>query len=303
MPYIDKLSVLCSECGCEIKTNELLKNHTTFRIGGNCSIMVLVNSLKSLQTILKFLRTENIRYFVLGRGSNIIAADEGFDGVVLKIGKDFSEIKLASETEIFCTAGVSLKDVCLFALENSLEGMEFAYGIPGSCGGALFMNAGAYGGEISDVIESAHYLSNTSEICSITAPEMNLSYRNSIFTENREFIITDMIFKLHKGDRTEIKSRMDELMERRRAKQPLEYPSAGSTFKRPEGSYASLLIEQCGLKGMSVGGAQVSTKHSGFVVNTGNATCHDVLALTEKVKGIVKEKTGFMLELEPLLLK
>lgn len=303
MPYIDKLSALCREYGCEIKTDEPLKNHTTFRIGGNCCAMVYVNSAESLLAFLSFLKTENIRYFVLGRGSNIIAADEGFDGVILKIGRDFSEIRLLNETEIFCSAGASLMEVCLFALENSLEGMEFAYGIPGTCGGALFMNAGAYGGEVKDIIKSAHYIDGSGDICEIQAEEMSLSYRHSLFAEHTDYVITDMIFSLKKGSPAEIKAKMDDLMERRRTKQPLEYPSAGSTFKRPEGSYASLLIEQCGLKGLSVGGAQVSTKHSGFVVNTGGATCGDVLELTEKVSRIVKEKTGFELELEPLLLK
>lgn len=303
MPYIDKLSALCREYGCEIKIDEPLKNHTTFRIGGNCRAMVYVNSAESLQAFLSFLKTENIRYFVLARGSNIIAADEGFDGVILKIGRDFSEIRLLNETDIFCTAGASLMDVCLFALEKSLEGIEFAYGIPGTCGGALFMNAGAYGGEVKDIIKSAHYVDSAGKICEIQAEEMSLSYRHSLFAEHTDYVITDMIFSLKKGSPAEIKAKMDDLMERRRTKQPLEFPSAGSTFKRPEGSYASLLIEQCGLKGLSVGGAQVSTKHSGFVVNTGSATCGDVLELTEKVSRIVKEKTGFELELEPLLLK
>ncbi len=303
MPYIDKLSALCREYECEIKTDEPLKNHTTFRIGGNCRAMVYVNSAESLLAFLSFLKTENIRYFVLGRGSNIIAADEGFDGVILKIGRDFSEIRLLNETDIFCTAGASLMDVCLFALENSLEGIEFAYGIPGTCGGALFMNAGAYGGEVKDIIKSAHYIDSTGKICEIQPEEMSLSYRHSLFAEHTDYVITDMIFSLKKGEQSDIKAKMDDLMERRRTKQPLEFPSAGSTFKRPEGSYASLLIEQCGLKGLSVGGAQVSTKHSGFVVNTGSATCGDVLELTEKVSRIVKEKTGFELELEPLLLK
>lgn len=303
MPYIDKLSALCREYECEIKTDEPLKNHTTFRIGGNCRAMVYVNSAESLLAFLSFLKTENIRYFVLGRGSNVIAADEGFDGVILKIGRDFSEIRLLNETDIFCTAGASLMEVCLFALENSLEGIEFAYGIPGTCGGALFMNAGAYGGEVKDIIKSAHYVDSTGKICEIQPEEMSLSYRHSLFAEYTDYVITDMIFSLKKGEQSEIKAKMDDLMERRRTKQPLEFPSAGSTFKRPEGSYASLLIEQCGLKGLSVGGAQVSTKHSGFVVNTGGATCGDVLELTEKVSKIVKEKTGFELELEPLLLK
>lgn len=303
MPYIEKLSALCSKYHCEIKENEPLDIHTTFRIGGKCHAMIFVNSIEMLIDISAFLNKENIPHFVLGRGSNIIVSDEGYNGVILKVGKAFSQIKLINETDIFCTAGSSLKDVCLFALENSLEGMEFAYGIPGTCGGALFMNAGAYGGEIKDVVISAHYIDNDNQLTEITSENMSLSYRHSLFAENTEYIITDMIFRLKKGNPEEIKSKMDDFMGRRRDKQPLEYPSAGSTFKRPEGSYASLLIEQCGLKGMSVGDAQVSEKHSGFVINTGNATCKDVIELTDKVREIVKEKTGYELELEPLVLK
>ncbi len=302
MPYIDKLSALCSEYGCEIKIEEPLNVHTTFRIGGNCRAMVFVNSAEALNGISKFLKTENISSFILGRGSNIIASDNGFDGVILQIGKAFSKIELLNDTNIFCTSGVSLMDVCLFALENSLQGLEFAYGIPGTCGGALFMNAGAYGGEMKDVIKSANYINSENKLIEISLHEMMLSYRHSMFSEHQDFIITDMIFSLEKGNHEEIKNKMDDFMGRRRDKQPLEYPSAGSTFKRPEGSFASLLIDQCGLKGMSVGGAEVSTKHSGFVINKANATCKDVLALVENVSDIVKEKTGYVLELEPLVI-
>lgn len=304
MPYIDKLTEICSKFGCELKTYEPLNVHTTFRIGGKCRAMVFVNSADALLEITGCLKSENIRYFVLGRGSNVIAADEGFNGVVLLMGNDFSEIRLLNETDIFCTAGTSLKDVCLFALENSLSGMEFAYGIPGTCGGALYMNAGAYGGEVKDVVLSARYADvGSGVIKNVQCTDMDLSYRHSMFSGRVECIITDMIFRLERGERSRIKSHMDELMAKRREKQPLEYPSAGSTFKRPEGSYASLLIEQCGLKGLSVGGAQVSEKHSGFVVNTGGATCNDVLKLTDKVIEAVYKKTGFRLELEPLILK
>lgn len=302
MPYIEKLSEVCSENGCDIKISEPLDKHTTFKIGGKCKAMVYINSAGSLLNVLSYLQRNNINFFVLGRGSNVIASDEGYDGVVLLMGKDFSEIKLINETDIYCTAGASLKDLCLFALENSLKGLEFAYGIPGTCGGALFMNAGAYGGEIKDVIKSSHYIDEQG-INIIEKDKMDLSYRHSIFSEHRSFIISDMIFHLDRGDKAEIKAEMDTLMKRRRDKQPLEYPSAGSTFKRPKGSYASLLIEQCGLKGMSVGGAKVSEKHSGFVINTGNATCRDVLELSERVIKIVNEKTGYKLELEPLVLK
>lgn len=303
MTYTDELSSLCRKLCCECRAEESLKRHTTFKIGGNCKILININSSNSLKEILKFLKERNIKYFVLGKGSNILADDNGFDGVILKISKDFSHIEKVRETEIFCTSGTSLNKLCIFAMENSLSGLEFAYGIPGTAGGALFMNAGAYGGELRDVVKSAHYINEACEICSIDAKDMKLSYRQSIFSEQSDWIITDMTFSMIKGDYEQIKEKMNELMNKRKDKQPLEFPSAGSTFKRPEGSYASLLIEQCGLKGMSVGGAEVSTKHSGFVINKGDATFEDVIKLTDKVRKCVLEKTGYQLELEPIILK
>lgn len=303
MTYTDELSSLCRKLCCECRAEESLKRHTTFKIGGNCKILININSADSLKEILKFLKERNIKYFVLGKGSNILADDKGFDGVILKISKDFSRIEKMGETEIFCTAGTSLSELCIFAMENSLSGLEFAYGIPGTAGGALFMNAGAYGGELKDVVRSAHYIDGNCELCSIHAEDMKLSYRHSIFGEKSDWIITDMTFSLLRGNREQIREKMNELLHKRKDKQPLEFPSAGSTFKRPEGSYASLLIEQCGLKGLSVGGAEVSTKHSGFVINKGDATFDDVIDLTDKVRKCVLEKTGYHLELEPIILK
>lgn len=303
MPYIKELCSLCERLDCEYKLNEPLKNHTTFKIGGQAKILVQINSEKSLVKLLSFLREKNIKFFILGKGSNILADDNGFDGVILKISKDFSEIKLTGENEVYCTAGTSLSELCLFSLDHSLSGLEFAYGIPGTAGGALFMNAGAYGGEIKDVVVSARYIDKNGNIRTIKNEDMNLSYRHSIFSDNSDNIIIDMIFSLKSGEKSEIKSQMDELLKKRKDKQPLEYPSAGSTFKRPEGSFASLLIDQCGLKGLTVGNAQVSEKHSGFVINKGGATFEDVIKLTDEVKKIVKEKTGYQLELEPIVLK
>ncbi|MBE6844158.1 MAG: UDP-N-acetylmuramate dehydrogenase [Ruminococcus sp.] len=303
MLYTDELCSLCRELGCEYKLNEPLSRHTTFKIGGNAGMVAEINSEIQLVEIVKFLRKNNVKFFVLGKGSNILADDNGFDGVILKISDKFSEIKIQDENLIYCTAGTSLSRLCMFALEHSYSGLEFAYGIPGTAGGALYMNAGAYGGEIRDVIVSARYVDKNGDIVSVNAEDMNLSYRHSAFSENADNIIVDMVFRLEKGEKAEIKAKMDELLQKRKDKQPLEYPSAGSTFKRPQGSYASLLIEQCGLKGMSVGGAQVSEKHSGFVINTGGATSEDVLRLTDKVREIVNEKTGYMLELEPIILK
>ena len=303
MSYKNELLALCGRLGCQCRENEPLKAHTTFKIGGNAEAVVFIDSSKSLSEILGFLKEKNVRCFVIGKGSNILADDNGFDGVIIKIGKDFSEIKLTGDNEIYCTAGASLSEVCKFALDNSLTGLEFAYGIPGTAGGGLYMNAGAYGGELKDVVKSAHYIDTDGGIKEINAPDMELAYRTSIFAKKKDLIITDMTFSLKKGDKADIKAKMDELMDKRRTKQPLEYPSAGSTFKRPEGSYASLLIEECGLKGLTVGGAQVSEKHSGFVINVGGATFDDVMKLTQKVQDIVLEKTGFKLELEPIILR
>ena len=221
MPYIERLAAICSNIGCGFKTNELLKSHTTFKIGGICKCFIDVNNAESLQKILYFLKQENVSYFVMGRGSNILASDEGYDGVILHIGKLFSNIEIINDTDIRCTAGVALKDICLFAMENSLTGLEFAYGIPGTCGGALYMNAGAYCGEIKDVVKSARYIDEKNSIRDIATNEMCLSYRHSIFSEYQNSIITDMIFSLKKGNKENINAKMNELMGRRRDNSPL----------------------------------------------------------------------------------
>lgn len=221
--------------------------------------------------------------------------------MVILIGNDFSEISSLSDTEIYCQSGALLSSFCVFARENSLSGAEFAYGIPGSVGGAVYMNAGAYGGEIKDIISYCDVIDENDELKRLTPEELCLSYRHSSIM-GTEKIIVGAAFSLRKGDASEIKSAMDDFMSRRKTKQPLEYGSAGSTFKRPEGSYASLLIDECGLKGYSVGGAQVSEKHAGFVINKDNATFSDVMSLIEDVKRIVKEKTGYVLECEPVII-
>ena len=289
------------EIGCKVLKNEPLSNHTTFKVGGECQALIYINSTYNLLELINLSNNNKIPFIVIGKGSNLIVDDDGYDGIVFLMGNDFSDISMLDETTIRCNAGTALSNICLFALEHSLTGLEYAWGIPGTVGGAVYMNAGAYGGEISDVIESCDYINDYGKLCTFTKEQMDLSYRHSIFSDNK-YIITDSTFKLDKGDKVEIKKKMDELLQRRKDKQPLEYPSAGSTFKRPEGSYASMLIEQCGLKGLTVGGAQVSTKHSGFVVNIGNASSKDILTLIEKVKAIVKEKTGYVLECEPKII-
>lgn len=301
MSYIDELTALCKRLGCRITPECSLSEYITFRFGGPCRALISVNSAESAAELLKYLRGNSIKYGIIGRGSNVIAADEGFDGVVLLFGGDFAGIRIEGET-ITCQAGALLAAACVQAQQNSLTGMENLFGIPGTVGGALYMNAGAYGSEMADIVVSAEYIDADGNLRTITKDEMKLSYRHSIFSES-SYVIVSVTMKLEKGNSDEIKNAMNECMSKRAAKQPLEYPSAGSTFKRPQGSYASLLVDQCGLKGFTCGGAMVSEKHSGFVVNKGYATCADVLELCDKIKEIVKEKTGYVLELEPVILR
>lgn len=295
-----ELQKLCETLGCRVQTAEPLRNHTTIRIGGACAAFVNINSTETLQQVLCFCREQKVPYSVMGNGSNILVSDNGYPGVILHLGRDYSAITMDG-TMLCCQAGATLSKIGKVALEGSLSGMECLAGIPGTVGGALYMNAGAYGGEMANVTVSAHYMRPDGTVMEIQNDQMHLGYRSSIFRGN-DWIILDVTLKLQPGRYGAIKDEMDSLMARRRAKQPLELPSAGSTFQRPVGSYASFLIDQCGLKGASVGDAQVSTKHAGFVVNTGKATCRDVLELCEFVKQTVREKTGYQLELEPVIL-
>ncbi len=290
LSYAEKL-------GCCCLLNEPLKKHTTFKIGGPCSAMVLANSEQSIASMLRFCTENDIKTLVIGNGSNLLVSDNGFDGVVIVVGKDFQGIKLLDDTTIEVLAGTTLSQLCMFALQNELTGLEFAYGIPGTVGGAVFMNAGAYDGDISTVIDSANAVDFNGKVLNFTVKQMVLSYRKSVF-HDIDCVITKAVFKLKKGDKTAIKEKMDDLMLRRKTKQPLEFPSAGSTFKRPLGSFAGKLIDDCGLRGYSVGGAQVSEKHCGFVINKDNASFDDVLTLIKNVQNIVCEKTGCCLECE-----
>ena len=287
--------------GAAVLMNEPMKSHTSFCIGGPCDIMIKINCEALLCELIKLCSENSVKYYIVGRGSNILVSDEGLRGAVLLIGKDFGSVRVKGDI-IECEAGASLAAVCNVALENSLTVLEFAYGIPGSVGGAVFMNAGAYGGEMKDVLVSCRYIDENGKIKELPLEKMELSYRHSFFSE-RELCITSVKMRLQKGERDKIKDRMDTLMERRRDKQPLEYPSAGSTFKRPEGDFAARLIEVCGLKGTSCGGAEVSTKHSGFVINKGNATFKDVMGVVDTVKQKVKEQTGVTLECEVLIME
>lgn len=293
---IIKIIQMAEEYGCEVLKDECLSNHTTFKIGGPCKAFISVNSSESLEKLIKIADEEKYPYFILGRGSNLLFDDRGFNGVVFHLGSDFSNIKLIDDVTIHADAGCSLMNVCRFAYENGLSGLEFAFGIPGSVGGAVYMNAGAYGGEIKDVLVSAKAF-DKKQIKEFNLDEMDLSYRHSIFQEN-DFVITEAVFRLVKKDKSEIKALMDDYLKRRKEKQPLEFPNGGSTFKRPVGQFAGKLIQDSGLKGFNVGDAEVSQKHCGFVINKGNASFEDVTGLIKQVQEIVKAKTGFFLECE-----
>ncbi len=286
---------LCRDLGLGCKLNEPMKNHTGFKTGGEADIFVTVGDTDALSCLLETAKALNIPTFILGKGSNLLVSDKGIEGAVISLS-GLDKISIEGD-KITAGAGASLTALCVFAANEGLSGLEFAYGIPGTVGGGLYMNAGAYGGEMADVITSAQFLTECGVLGSIEKPDMNLGYRTSCFKTNGN-IITEVSFTLKKGEKSEIWAKMDDLMNRRKTKQPLEYPSAGSTFKRPEGYFAGALIEENGLKGTSVGGAEVSEKHAGFVINKNNATTSDILSLMEKIKDTVKKNNGVTLEPE-----
>ena len=281
---------------CSAVYNEPMSRHTSFKIGGGAALFVEPGDDSAMIAVINKCREENIRTFILGNGSNLLVSDEGIDAVVIYVNRDDDGISVLSDGLIECHAGTSLMKVCRFALQNSLSGLEFAYGIPGSVGGAVYMNAGAYGGEIKDIIVSCRALSPQGKVVEFKKEDMMLGYRTSVFNKNGHVILS-AVFKLAQKDPEEIRSAMDDFMNRRKTKQPLEYPSAGSVFKRPEGYFAGALIEECGLKGKGIGGAEVSRKHSGFIINTGGATAKDVMELVGFVKDTVSKEKG--VELEP----
>ena len=283
--------------GISVVENEPMALHTTFKIGGPAKLMAFPKSEEEISEVIKECNGQGVRYLTVGNGSNLLVSDDGIDAVVILLSKEFGEVKLLDDITIFAEAGAPLMKVCRFALENGLTGLEFAYGIPGSCGGGAFMNAGAYGGELGNVMFRCDHIDKDGNKGSLEGDDLKLAYRHSAYYENG-CIITGAYFKMQKADKKEIKAKMDDYMSRRRDKQPLEYPSAGSTFKRPKDNFAGTLIEQCGLKGTSVGGAEVSTKHAGFVINKGGATCKDVLDLCKKVADTVKAEKGIDLEME-----
>lgn len=281
-------------CGCDVQRALPLSSRTSFRIGGTAALAVAVREAAVVPTLLRICEDEGIAWMPLGNGSNLLVSDRGFNGAVFVAP---AGVPTVLDDTIVCPAGTPLKDLCRTARDAGLSGLEFAYGIPGTVGGGLFMNAGAYDGQLADVVCAAE-VANAAGVRTVTAEEMQLGYRHSAFMDTRDTLILSVTVKLTPDDPAAIGARMEEFMRRRRDKQPLEFPSAGSYFKRPPGYFAGALIEQCGCKGLRVGGAEVSEKHAGFVVNRGGATCRDVLALEQEVRRRVQERFGVTLERE-----
>lgn len=280
----------------KIKINEPMKNHTTFKVGGPADILIAPANKDEIMGIVNVCRENDIPMLVVGNGSNLIVRDNGIRGVVLKMYDSFSDIKVEGDL-LRAQAGVLLSKVANTALNHSLAGMEFAAGIPGTLGGAVFMNAGAYGGEMKDIVVESMYIDENGVEMTVKDEEHQFGYRKS-FAKDRNYIILESLLKLKEGNHEEIKAAMSELSKKRREKQPLQYPSAGSTFKRPEGFFAGKLIEDCGLKGYSIGGAQVSELHAGFIISKGNATSKDIIDLIEYIQQKVKDRFGVLLEPE-----
>lgn len=282
-----------------IAENEDMSRHVSFRTGGNARYFVSPTNEKQITELVNVLKDNRIPHTVIGNGSNLLVSDKGYYGVIVEIGKNMSDIRVDGEI-IEAMAGALLSRISSVALSNSLAGFEFASGIPGSLGGAVVMNAGAYGGEIKDVVASTRYISSDGTVKTVTGDEHGFGYRKSIFGSG-DVVLSSQI-KLKSGNKADIKALCDDLNSRRREKQPIEFPSAGSTFKRPEGYFAAKLIDDAGLRGRSVGGAMVSEKHTGFVINYDNATSSDVYELMKVIKETVYEKFGVTLEPEVRLI-
>lgn len=283
----------------EMTAEEPMSRHTSFRIGGPARRMAFPKRPEQVVLLVDFARQCGARPLVIGNGTNLLCPDRGLDRLVIDLSAGLTELEEGQESgTIRAACGVSLARMASFACDLGLTGLEFAHGIPGTLGGALAMNAGAYGGEMCQVVERVHVLFPDEGIRLLTGEEMDFRYRGSLLTDRPDAVALDAVVRLAPGDKESIRAQMRELMGRRKASQPLEYPSAGSTFKRPVGHFAGTLIDQCGLKGLTVGGAQVSEKHAGFVINRGGATCADVLALMEQVRRRVLDAAGVTLEPE-----
>lgn len=285
----------------KIKYNEKMSKYTTMRVGGTCDCIVFPDEISKIKEVIDFCKNENITFFVIGNGSNLLVKDEGIHGVVIKLGHRFGKIELDGEY-ILAYAGATMPALSQLAKKNSLKGLEFACGIPGTIGGGVKMNAGAYGSQISDILYEVTYMDEKEEIKTIKNKECSFGYRKSIFTINPNYVILSAKFKLEKGNIDEIENKMRENSLARKTKQPLEYPNFGSVFKRPEGYFVGKLVDDAGLRGYKIGGAQVSTKHTGFIVNVDNATCKDVLDLIEYVQTTVYNKFNVKLTPEVIII-
>ena len=284
------------QLGCEVREQEPMARHTTFKIGGPADLFVVASTAVQVREIITRFGDGSVPLLKIGNGSNLLVSDHGYRGIVLMLaGREVDPI--IEDGLVICPAGVSLQRLCRFAQKSGLSGLEFAYGIPGAVGGGVYMNAGAYGGQMSDVIEWAEAVAPDGAVVRVSAADMKMAYRHSVFME-RDMTITSAAFRLTPGDMPQITAAMDDVMLRRREKQPLEFPSAGSFFKRPPDNFAGALIENAGLKGYSVGGAQVSEKHAGFIINRHNATCEDVRRLADEVTETVLKNYSIMLESE-----
>lgn len=284
----------------DILLNEPMSKHTTFRVGGEASCFIRISDAGQLAALIPYLKKVEIPYFILGNGSNLLVGDKGYEGVILQIGSKMNRIQM-EDTRIKVGAGVLLSQIARCAQENGLTGLEFASGIPGTIGGAVVMNAGAYGGEMKQVVELVKVMDGDGEILELDGDAMEFGYRTSAI-KNRPFVVLEAVLNLRHGDREEILERMEDLARQRKEKQPLEYASAGSTFKRPEGYFAGKLIMDAGLRGYSIGGARVSEKHCGFVVNTGRASAADIAEVIREVQEKVKDKFEVSLETEIIFL-
>ena len=278
--------------------DESMKKHTTFKVGGNAVCIAMPDTVEKASALIKFLKQNDIKSYYLGNGSNVIFNDNGFDGVIIKTS-NLNSVEIDGN-KVVSSAGVLMTTLSKKAQENGLSGLECCYGIPGNVGGGVFMNAGAYGGEISQSLVSVDYLDEDGTLHTLTKEECEFSYRHSAFMKHK-WLVVSATFVMEEKDSAEMLEFMEDIMQRRKDKQPLDKPSAGSSFKRPEGYFAAALIDECGLKGLTVGGAQVSEKHAGFIVNIGGATCRDIVALADKVREIVLDKKGVVLEKEMII--
>jgi UDP-N-acetylmuramate dehydrogenase len=274
----------------QIKIDEPLKNHTTFKIGGPADVMLFPDDVNDLVKVIKACQEDKLPYFIMGQGSNLLMRDGGYRGIVVKIGAYLKKC-LVQDTRIYAEAGIRLSELSRTAAAHSLTGLEFAEGIPGSLGGAVVMNAGAYDSEMSNVLESVQAVSDSGQIDVFNRADMHMSYRKSVF-QNNNYVVVSAVLQLNRGDKEQIQATMRDYARRRREKQPLDFPSAGSVFRRPEGIYVGPIIEEMGFKGFCVGGAQVSSKHAGFIVNKGNATASDVLNLITLIQNKAAQTYG-----------